>query len=384
MERGMPQYVRAMVEPELLVWARKSAGLEIAEAAKKVQVAEERLFSWESGTKSPTLKQLRKLGAVYKRPLAVFYLPEPPRDFKPMQDFRRLPGGAQPEYSPELRYEIRRAYDRRELAIEMWEATEGKPPEFPLAASLDENPEVVGTRIRECLCITYENQASWPGAYKSFNGWRNAIEYLGVLVFQATDVDLSEMRGFSIVQQPLPAVTANIKDSPRARTFTLLHELAHIMLHRGGLCDLEEKANPNSEDERMEVFCNMVAGATLVPAADLLQEQLVVAKGRNPVWSDDEIQALSRRYGGASREVILRRLLIFGRTTEAFYRAKKEAPGFAPPDVVALGRAGRLFAQLVLSNYYLDRVTASDVSDFLEIRLKHLPKIEAELQAHLS
>jgi hypothetical protein len=51
---------------------------------------------------------------------------------------------------------------------------------------------------------------------------------------------------------------------------------------------------------------------------------------------------------------------------------------------VALGRAGRLFAQLVLSNYYLDRVTASDVSDFLEIRLKHLPKIEAELQAHLS
>ncbi len=92
----MAKRVEAMVQPELLVWARTSAGLSLDQAAKKVQVGPGRLESWESGkgrpTVRPTVKQLRKLGNAYKRPIAVFYLPEPPKDFQPMKDFRRLPG----------------------------------------------------------------------------------------------------------------------------------------------------------------------------------------------------------------------------------------------------------------------------------------------------
>ena len=84
--------VHAAVKPTLLVWARESAGLEIDEAARKLQVKPERLASWETGERRPTINQLRHLARVYRRPIAVFFLSKPPKKFKAMHDFRRLPG----------------------------------------------------------------------------------------------------------------------------------------------------------------------------------------------------------------------------------------------------------------------------------------------------
>lgn len=60
----------------MLVWARKSAGFHLEDAAHKAQVELEILRRWEQGEDRPTVAQLRKLGEVYKRPIAVFHLPE--------------------------------------------------------------------------------------------------------------------------------------------------------------------------------------------------------------------------------------------------------------------------------------------------------------------
>ncbi len=88
---------------------------------------------------------------------------------------------------------------------------------------------------------------------------------------------------------------------------------------------------------------------------------------------------------------MLRRLLILGRTSGDFYKQmrKKYAEayearepkrgGFAPPHRLAISSAGPLFVRLVLSNYHQEIITASAVSDYLEIRLKHLDKIESEV-----
>ena len=66
--------VEALVKPALLIWARQKTGLDLHEAAKKAAIRPERLQSWEAGETRPTVNQLRKLGQVYKRPLAIFYL----------------------------------------------------------------------------------------------------------------------------------------------------------------------------------------------------------------------------------------------------------------------------------------------------------------------
>jgi len=392
----MPTLVRALVKPELLVWARESARLSVEQAAQKAQVRPpSRLAAWERGESQPTIGQLRKLGRVYKRPLAVFYLAQAPKTFQAMQDFRRLPEGMAGVQSPELAFEVRRARYRREIALDLYEELFGAARAFTATASLDEDPEGVGVRMRELLGVGRDEPTRWRSSHEALNRWRSVVEKLGVLVFQASDVEVGEVRGFSISQTPLPVVVVNLKDVPLARVFTMLHEATHLMLREGGLCDLdEEQASP--AHRRMEVFCNHVAGAAMIPKDWLLEED-EVRKQRGAEWPDEVIAALAHRYR-ASREVVIRRLLILGRTSEAFYRKKREelqaefeahrqeelrkkalglaSKGFVTPDRMAVSTAGPFFVRLVLNSYHQEKITSNDLASFLEVRLKHVPKIE--------
>lgn len=389
----MVRSVEAIVKPDLLAWARKESGLTVDAAAKKVNVKPDRLESWESGELRPTVKQLRKLANAYKRPLAVFYLPEPPDGFAPLTDYRQLPGDVPVEESPQLRYEIRRAYHRREIAIELFEAVSDSPPVLRKEVNLEDDPEGLAMQMREILGVSYDDQTTWrrQGRYKPFNEWRSALERIGVLIFQAEKVELEEMRGFSISEKPFPAIVVNIKDSPSGRVFTIMHELIHILLEDRGLCNLQGEAKLPAAARKVEVFCNRVAGAILVPRSHLLREETVREKGTRDSWSDDELKDLAYRYG-VSREVILRRLLICGRTSKSFYeekrqevflREKAEIPertgeSWGPlPHTSAISRAGKLFVRLVLDNYYKENITLSEVSEYLGVRLKHLRSIEA-------
>lgn len=387
----MARSVDALVNPDLLVWARRNSSLTIEQAAKKVPVKPERLELWEKGELKPTIKQLRKLGHIYKRPIALFYLSETPKDFTPLHDFRRFPGEAEEIESPQLRYEVRRARDRRNIAIELFEALEGEIPAFEEGCSINDDPETLSLKIRGFLKVGTDDQFGFVSDYDALNNWRAAIENRGVLIFQASGIELSEMRGFSISEKPLPAIVVNIKDHPHGRIFTMLHEFVHILLGDGGLCDLTETGNRSPNEQRVEIFSNHVAGAVLVPKNYLLVEDLVQDKGGDSVWPDDEIFTLSKKYS-VSREVLLRRLLIVGRTSPEFYKAKrrqfqeeyrrlpeKRSSGFAPPYRKALSNAGPTFTRLVLNNYYQENITSSDLSDFLSVKLKHMGKIEREV-----
>ena len=80
------------------------------------------------------------------------------------------------------------------------------------------------------------------------------LERVGVLVFQTGGVSLDEMRGFSISAEPFPVIVVNAKDSPRGRVFTLIHEFAHILTNRGGLCDLHTTARARTQEEETKFF----------------------------------------------------------------------------------------------------------------------------------
>ncbi len=200
--------VPALVKAPLIRWARTSAGMDLKQAAHKATVKEEKLQAWEEGTEQPTIKQLRTLGEIYRRPLAVFFLPEPPRDFQVqnLKDFRRLAQGAAGGFSPALRFEIRRGLFRREVALELFQNIGSTPQPFQLLADLNEDPEVVGARLRGALGITLDRQGRWQAqGYDAFNEVRDAVETQGALVFQAA-VPLEEMRGLAIHLEPLPLV----------------------------------------------------------------------------------------------------------------------------------------------------------------------------------
>jgi Zn-dependent peptidase ImmA (M78 family)/DNA-binding transcriptional regulator YiaG len=379
---------RALITPSVLAWARREAGLDQAVAARKLGVKPERLIQWEVGEELPTIRQLLELGRVYKRNPAVFYLPVPPAEAPPVHDFRRLAGVEHRPLSPELRYEIRLAFTRRDILLDLM--GDGFPAaQLPHIPDLEADPERAAATIRERLGVSVDDQRGWRNPDLALRRWRGAIERIGILVFQTTRVDIGEMRGFSSWHGRLPVVLINGADVPPARCFSALHELCHLILRDGGLCLTGEDGGADNP----EIICNRVAGATLVPAANLLGEQLVMANAGNQIWSDDQLRNLARTYS-VSQEMILRRLLILGRTTERFYRQKRQEfideqhaheernrSGYAPPHAVALNRVGRLYARAVLDGFHEGRVSPSDLARYLGLKLRHLRDFEAAVYA---
>ena len=201
-----------------------------------------------------------------------------------------------------------------------------------------------------------------------------------------------EARGFSIAEQPYPVIVVNGKDHHSARCFTLIHEFTHILLDDGGICDLHNPFSATSQIDRTEVFCNRVAGSTLVPSNALLGTDIVRDHGSDPEWSDDELATLSKRFW-VSWEVILRRLLILRRTTRSFYEHwRKERndlfPGYdtretteikIPTPTRVIMRNGKLFPTIVLRALRSRRITAFEASDILSAAPHRLGDIEGAL-----
>ena len=393
----MAKSVEAIINHHLLTWARESAGYTIEALAKKAKVKSEDLEDFERGTQRPTITQLRRLADACKRHIACFYLPDAPKgDFQPLKDFRRQHGAMEFHDTIKLGFEIRDAENRRETALELMRDIGEKPAAFAATANLNENAESVGQRIRKLLGIDWQSQIGWADPNEALNRWRAAVERSGVLVFQMSTVRASEVRALSIARNPLPIVLLNTKDHEHPRIFSLMHECAHLMLRKGGICDIREDAPRGPDEQAVEVFCNAVAGAALVPGAEFQESRREFLSTRPNATIDDVARTYSYRLK-VSPEVILRRSLTFGFITDAVYRTKRDQyqkesaeraarkkekrGGFVSPPRKVISNLGLPYTRVVLNGYGLEKITSSDLSDFLGIKLRHLPKVHSELTA---
>lgn len=382
----MAASLAAPINAELLVWARETAGYHLEEAAHKLAINAEKLTLIESGETPPSFALLKKAADAYKRPLATFFLPQPPEEQPTIHDFRLQPGVAHRPYAPRLNTEIRHARLRREDALELANEIEQVISPFEQRATLAEAPETVAARVRQFLGVTLEEQFAFRRSETALKVWKAAIEAQAVLVFETSRIPQEEMRGFSLPADVLPIVVLNGGDAHAGRLFTLLHELTHLLLRQGGVCDMAA-IEDESPDARVEVFCNAVAGNVLVPADALLA---AVGHPGLHAWTMDELEALATRFS-VSRYVVLRRLLTLGCTTHAHYRQmsarldeeqqtqtrqRDRSVGGPPPSVMAVRNLGRPFVRLVLDAYAQDRIALATASDYLGVKIKHLPRIE--------
>ena len=208
-----------------------------------------------------------------------------------------------------------------------------------------------------------------------------------IVVFQMTDVSEEEARGFSIYAENLPAVVVNVKDAPNGRLFTMLHELAHLALRQAGICDLREDQT-GQVPHYVEVFCNYVAGAALIPQGALESLPLLQSKPIGAHWADEEIDSIARSFR-CSREVFVRRLLTLGRISEQFYREKRnqyrgeyldtkkaQATGQQDPARQAVSNLGVLYVNAALDAFNQEIIHAGELAELLGTRLKHLNKIQ--------
>ena len=380
----MVKSVPALINPEMLVWARESARLSIEDAAHKISIAADKLADCEIGEAQLTFNQLMKAATVYKRPVSLFYLKKRPAGWAPIQDFRRL-ADAEAGFSPRLTYVIRQARERRELALELRADLNEPIQPFTLTTRLGRDVESLGQEIRAYLGVTDTEQQQWKR--RAFDAWRLAMEARDVLVFMVPRLPLGEMRGTAIAERELPVILVNGQDRTGGRIFTLLHEFCHLALRQSGVSapggDSDDAPNP-----AVERFCNAVAAAALMPKDWLLSETLVRQKGSAKTWDNEELQALAFRFG-VSREAMLRRLVTLGKSTTAFYEhmrptflaeydelADKKSTGGPPQHLQVLSQLGRAFTRLVFEGYHDRRLTLRDVANHFNMQVKLVPDME--------
>ena len=270
------------VNPDILTWARETAGLTLEEAAGKLAIndargvpAADRLASYESGELQPTRPLLVRMAKQYHRPLVAFYMSEAPRLGQRGQDFRTLP----PEHSRTqdalVDALIRDVRARQEMVRVVLE-DEDEAVRLPFVASMStrDGPEAVLRSIQKTLhldLVQYRTKEIPGRGRAGFAYLRHQAERAGIFVLlignlgsHHTNIDVEMFRGFALADQIAPFIVINDQDAETAWSFTLVHEICHIWLGATGV-------SGTFASTAIEEFCNDVAGSFFLSSAELIE-----------------------------------------------------------------------------------------------------------------
>jgi Zn-dependent peptidase ImmA (M78 family)/DNA-binding XRE family transcriptional regulator len=373
------------VEPSVLTWARRSARLTEDEAAHRIGVSAERVAQWEGGTHAPTINQLRKTAAVYNRPLAALFMPAPIEDeiLFDLPDFRRPENEG--EESAVLRRAILRAQRQQEAIREVREEIDDLPmPPLRMIETDRTSAERSGALLRHELGLEDLPTRLLTRPEELLRELVRRVEQRGYLVIQVQRVPVGEMRGFSIAGDLAPVIALNGGDWPRGKVFTLLHELSHIGLRNGGLCDLSRESS--APEER---FCDQVAAAALMPADRF---RAAVHRGSVDPTSYDDLRDLAAGFGSSAEASLIRMVQLNLATWDDYMlmrsefraaydrfkqdekdkRAGKDSPIYYQLKVRDLGRP---FIVSMLRAHNEGALSSRDTAHLLDVSYDKIPKL---------
>ena len=379
----MAEYMKG-INPAIIKWARERSGYTLEEVANSLNKDVETISNWESGSSAPTYAQLEKLADKCKRPIALFFFPEVPQEPDLVKRLA-LRSSEIEALSPNIRLLLRHAAARQ---ISLMELNMGVNPAESrifrdLHAQLDDSVTDLARRTREYLDIHVETQASWSDSTTALEIWRDCIEDKGIFVFK--DAFQNEfVDGFSLVHDQFPVIYLNNSRLHVRQIFSLLHELAHLLLGANGITRVI-----NPEGGRIERFCNQFAAEFLVPSSDL-ETRLDF-----PNYDDTAIGKLASHYK-VSRPVILLKLIEQNIFTPADYEQKikkwKEVYESSLEKVAESKRSGGgnyyntravylgyRFLELAFSRYHQGGCSIEELAEHLNVKVKNLPVMEDSL-----
>lgn len=264
-------------------------------------------LDWKEDKAKPTIKQLSDLAKFFQIPFGYFFLRDIPNKVSPIPHYRTISRGPF-KPSGELLDTIRTVETRQ-----VWAKSLLADQEYPLpfANALTERSDVneAAELIRELLGVS----PLWSHQ-EMIKTWEDAFRFLivraenaGIFVVVNGVVNnnthrvlsIDEFRGFVLYDRFAPFIFINSNDFISGKIFTIVHEIAHILIGESASFDYQ-KLIPSHVD--VEEFCDNVAAEFLVP------EKLIGQKVKE-VGKDYELLA---RFFKVSRVVIARRLLDIG------------------------------------------------------------------------
>lgn len=387
---------KAFITPNVLKWARESARMTEEIAAAKVSVPVERLKEWEAGISLPTIRQAQTLAKAYKRPFALFFLPEVPRDFQPLQDFRK-PGSK--SLTTSSIFIIREIQQQQAWISDLHAENEDDKLPFVGRFSIKDNPQEVAKDILTTLKLT-------PTFYKTDNPireWIDAAETAGIFVSRTSFIhsklklDSEELQGFAIADPYAPFIFINSDDWNAPQLFTLVHELAHIWIAETGISnEVQPEVKNKDKFHPVELFCNEVAANALMPSA------VIQNIDTSAFQNSTEVFRIAKQLGVSSFALLVRALNLSLITLPVYQKLKKQADidyaeylkkeadrksklkdkekkGGPNYFLLQLNRNSRLFTQSVLDAFRGGLIEPTLASNLLNVQVNKFQKLESQL-----
>lgn len=379
----MTQYVEG-INPAMLRWARECAGLTQEDVGVSFGKKADVIIAWENGNKAPTYNQLEKLAyQLYKRPLAVFFLPEPPEEPDIKQSFRTLPEFELENLSTDTLHNIRLA---RSMQLGLIELTDGSNPserQIFRDIRIDLNTDIAkwASVVREYLGVSLESQTQTKNHDEALKTWRDAIQDCGVFVFKRS-FKQRDISGFCIEHNTFPIIFLNNSTAKSRQIFSIFHELSHLLIGESGITKSDDRyiETMSGTNEKIETACNRFAGEFLVPSNHINQWFRI-----NP---EDEYVSNLADYYRVSREVVLRKFLDNGYVDKSYYEKKRsqwhkeyiDSRDDASPGgnyyLTQASYLGEKYLRLAFSKYYQGAISVEQLADYLNVKTGSIPGLE--------
>jgi Zn-dependent peptidase ImmA (M78 family) len=225
---------------------------------------------------------LNKIAKELAVPSFVFFMERPPQLHDVIPDFRS-PSPVPTPKSKETIHSIQFAEGVQEALDQDTEAVSALPH---FTATRNDEVDEFALLARQYFNITFEDQAEAKDARAFYIICRKRIEDRGIFVLHDSFPE-QDGSGFCLSHPTHPVIVVNTKKQTKGRRlFTLIHELAHVLMRKSGISD------PFVRENATERLCNRFAGSFLVP------KSYVGSLLRAPVTNDpddDDVKWASRR-----------------------------------------------------------------------------------------
>ena len=366
------------INPQIVAWARKRAGFNEQEAAKKFP----KIAAWEAGTALPSYPQLEQMAEAFRIPIAVFFFPQPPAVPPIQETFRTLPETEFEQLPRRIQQLLRKA---KAFQLGLYELCQGRNPaarlitrevEFTARMSVDTMAE----RVRNYLGVSLEQQSAWRDTEDALKQWRDALYRVGIFVFKDAFREES-FSGFSLYDDVFPIIYVNNSQATTRQIFTLFHELGHLLFHTSGIDPLDDQYVEHLPErpQHIEVLCNRFAAQFLVP-----EKAFHEAFAGQPA-TERTAEILALRFH-VSREFIFRKFLDRGLITQDDYTrgakrwaAQRQQGGESSggnPYWSKLAYLGRDYVALAFSQYHQNRIDEAQLGEYLDMKPKNLGTLE--------
>lgn len=366
------------INPSRLEWCLKAVQIEVDDLSAELKISQKTLQHAMEGKEAFSVSQLEIVANYFKRDLLFFLEPTFPQDEEIYSVQFRTINNQKPIHSSKLRSFVEQVERQRQVYLGLLEDL-GEPITnawYPDHLNLSEGIKNISANVREWLGLKISD---------TFADMRDAIEKKGIMVIVSNGYNgkwqidkQNPVRGFSLYYDVLPIIVIKKQASLGAQTFTLMHEFAHLLLHRESAIDNDEDFYNYQGKERE---ANEFAGNLLIPDHFLSQidsEQLLKLETQEY----NSFLTVFRNLWSVSNSAILVRLLINGNISQHHYQSylnhtaeqlKNEASQVSSKPIPRSYRHrepmhvfGKPFVYAVFESLHTKKITLAKASTYLD------------------